>query len=654
MDGDIRFNIGANTAQFDAKMARVADSANTTGAKLKQAFSGLGGILVGGSVVAGLNSLLSKMDNVSDAAKRLGASSEDIQRVGNAAQIVGTDMDAVARSMNKMGVQANKAARDGGDLADAFDRVNIDPAAFAASGLADRIRMVAKAQQEANGDATKMAELLEVVGVRAANINFAELVSEMNNVNVVADATVQALADANDQLDKMKQNATIFGANLLKALVIEPAERLGNIMAGGVGQTNAEIDAEQMRANAQARLRQRGELLPDDSTTKKVSKFVGGPVPATVEESVPGPNAEENVRRINAELEKMKAELEAAKAPTVAISDELDKQGSKAEKRNEQQRELKQLALEIREAEAAGNETLAANLREYEALIKASIEYEGDLEMAARDVNAAHKERLRLQEQALQKSIAQIEKEVELAETMAFGTDEAKKKAEWMKTYDSVLEKTGRDDLARRAANAETAEPERGASPSGGGSSSGGGGGTSAPRPGTALDALRKAAETDASARANLFRIEADKNRRTERVSELMDGRFFSSAANTQLRAERDAERRAQDFMNRRAATAGLFTWEIPDLDNIPTRNMGELEKRFRQHNPFSTREDFDRFVRDQQKTPEERLREEEKAAEGRSGSGTSAADPMAAIMSFLTATFGDFKDRVPQNALTT
>jgi hypothetical protein len=223
-----------------------------------------------------------------------------------------------------------------------------------------------------------------------------------------------------------------------------------------------------------------------------------------------------------------------------------------------------------------------------------------------------------------------------------------------MKTYDSVLEKTGRDDLARRAANAETAEPERGASPSGGGSSSGGGGGTSAPRPGTALDALRKAAETDASARANLFRIEADKNRRTERVSELMDGRFFSSAANTQLRAERDAERRAQDFMNRRAATAGLFTWEIPDLDNIPTRNMGELEKRFRQHNPFSTREDFDRFVRDQQKTPEERLREEEKAAEGRSGSGTSAADPMAAIMSFLTATFGDFKDRVPQNALTT
>lgn len=647
MDSSIKFNVSANTAQFQSGMREVDNVAKGTAAGIKSAFAGVGSLLAGGAIVSGIQNILSKMDNVSDAAKRLGASSEDIQRVGNAAQIVGTDMDAVARSMNRMGVQANKAAREGGSIAEAFERVNIDPAAFAAAGLADRIRMVAKAQQEANGDATKMAELFEVVGVRAANINFAELVSEMGNVNVVADATVQALADANDQLDKMKQNATIFGANLLKALVIEPAERLGNIMAGGVGQTNAEIDAEQMRANAQARLRQRGELLPDDSTTKKVSKFVGGPVPATVEESVPGPNAEENVRRINAELEKMKAELEAAKAPTVAISDELDKQGSKAEKRNEQQRELKQLALEIREAEAAGNETLAANLREYEALIKASIEYEGDLEMAARDVNAAHKERLRLQEQALQKSIAQIEKEVELAETMAFGTDEAKKKAEWMKTYDSVLEKTGRDDLARRAANAETAEPERGAS-SGGGGGGNTGGGTSAPKPTTALDALRKAAETDARARADLFRIEAEKNRRTERVSELMDGRFFSTAANTQLRAERDAERRAQDLMSRRSATDALFG------EGGRTRNAGELQRRFLETAPFSERfgnpKAFENFMREQTLT--EAQRKERDAESSTASSKEEKQSQNLATEGTLIRLVQEVINRLPQNAL--
>jgi hypothetical protein len=105
-------------------------------------------------------------------------------------------------------------------------------------------------------------------------------------------------------------------------------------------------------------------------------------------------------------------------------------------------------------------------------------------------------------------------------------------------------------------------------------------GGTSTPKPTTALDALRKAAETDARARADVFRIESEKNRRTSRVPELMDKRFFSSAANIELRAERNAEKSAQDAMSRR----------------------------------FGASEDFDRFVRDQQMTPEERARAEERA----------------------------------------
>jgi hypothetical protein len=214
-----------------------------------------------------------------------------------------------------------------------------------------------------------------------------------------------------------------------------------------------------------------------------------------------------------------------------------------------------------------------------------------------------------------------------------------------MAEYNRRIKDGATDEQARRFANAETYEPP--ATTPTGAARGGSGGGTSTPKPTTALDALRKAAETDARARANLFRIEADKNRRTERVSELMDGRFFQSAANTQLRAERNAERRAQDLMSRRSATDSLFG------KDSPLKNMGELQNRFRQQNPFGKREDFDRFVRDQQMTPEERTREEEKNAKGGSGNAA-AADQMAGIMAFLTATFGDFKKRVPQNALVT
>jgi hypothetical protein len=174
-----------------------------------------------------------------------------------------------------------------------------------------------------------------------------------------------------------------------------------------------------------------------------------------------------------------------------------------------------------------------------------------------------------------------------------------------------------------------------------------GGKGAKADKPTTALDALRKAAETDARARADLFRIEADKNRRTERVSELMDGRFFQSTANTQLRAERDAERRAQDLMSRRSATDSLFG------KDSPLKNMGELQNRFRQENPFGRREDFDRFVRDQQMTPEERTRAEESARNAEGGKSQAAQIALATEAS-LQSLIKEIQDRLPQNALTT
>jgi hypothetical protein len=140
------------------------------------------------------------------------------------------------------------------------------------------------------------------------------------------------------------------------------------------------------------------------------------------------------------------------------------------------------------------------------------------------------------------------------------------------------------------------------------------GGGTSAPKPTSALDALRKAAETDARARADVFRIEAEKSRRTSRVPELMDKRFFSSAANIELRAERNAETRARDAMSRR----------------------------------FGVSEDFDRFVRDQQMTPTERAR----AEESRETEGQTPRQAALATEASLQQLIKEITERLPQDAL--
>ena len=66
MDGGIKFDVSANTARFDADMARVANSANTASAKIQQAFSGLGGILAGGALATGMATILKKMGDIED------------------------------------------------------------------------------------------------------------------------------------------------------------------------------------------------------------------------------------------------------------------------------------------------------------------------------------------------------------------------------------------------------------------------------------------------------------------------------------------------------------------------------------------------------------------------------------------------------------
>ncbi len=258
MDSSIKFNVSANTAQFQSGMRQVDTVAKSTAAGIKQAFSGVGSMLAGGAVVGALSGLLKKMDDISDGARRIGISAEEFQKIGNAADLVGTSVEAVNRAMIRAGVAANKAAREGGDMAEAFARASLDPAKFAAAGLEERIKMVAEAQRAANGDARQMSELFEAIGVKAAGIDFSALAQEMANVNAASNDTVEALARANDELDKAKQKATIFGASLLKTLVNDPAERLGSFLGGAGLKTIRELEEIEARAGAISQLTREG------------------------------------------------------------------------------------------------------------------------------------------------------------------------------------------------------------------------------------------------------------------------------------------------------------------------------------------------------------------------------------------------------------
>jgi hypothetical protein len=270
VDSSIRFNVSADTAQFQSGMRQVDAAAQSTAAGIKQAFSGVGSLLAGGAVVGAMTGLLKRMDDISDGARRIGISAEEFQKIGNAAALVGTNVETVNKAMLRAGVSANKAAREGGDMAEAFARASLDPAKFAAAGLEERIKMVAEAQRAANGDARQMSELFEAIGVKAAGIDFSALAQEMVNVNAASNETVEALARANDELDKAKQNATIFGASLLKALVTDPAERLGSFLGGAGFKTIKELEEIELRAQAIAQLTSEGLLGGNDAEAARL------------------------------------------------------------------------------------------------------------------------------------------------------------------------------------------------------------------------------------------------------------------------------------------------------------------------------------------------------------------------------------------------
>lgn len=675
MDGAVKFNVSANTAQFDSAMGRVGNSAKTAGDKVRAAFSGLGGMLAGGAIIAGMSNILRKMDDISDRARRLGMSAVEIQKIGNAAELVGTNVETVARAMNRAGVAANKAAREGGALAEAFARVNIDPAKFAAADLEERIKMVAKAQQAASGDAQKMANLFEAIGVKAAGIDFTALAEEMGNVSAASNETVEALARANDELDKAKQNATIFGANLLKG-ISDAAEIFGNAFGGGVSQTNEQLDAKIERDNAIGMLRTEGKLLPSDTTT--VTRGVANPTARDFreglawQEQVKGQNDLANDKmieeRIASQRELNRAKEEEARLAKASADAERE-QTSTAENRAKAESEalkfkqyMLDIDLKIKEAQAAGDQDRADSLQKIKDWTEAAIKYEGDLDMAARDVNASLKERLRLKDQEIAKQQQSIEAELKHIETMAFGTDEAKAKAEWMDEYNRRISEGATDEQAKRFANAATFKPQEEMSYGGGGGGGSGGGGLGPAVSGAPMSENMRVAQLRGAARQAT---------RDQRASELASRGMFRSAIRAQDAGQRAYDRAMQsaadrdmagqyDFAGRPAGNMGEAMSGIADkigkmeaLDRMRNAEGYDPTKGETENMANAMRQGaFNDMAKEQSMTPEERKAMESKPADSGGGGGggsDKAADPIQGTLDLIVSLM---QERLPIRVL--
>jgi hypothetical protein len=170
----------------------------------------------------------------------------------------------------------------------------------------------------------------------------------------------------------------------------------------------------------------------------------------------------------------------------------------------------------------------------------------------------------------------------------------------------------------------------------------------SAPRPQSALDRLRQSAQDDPRARAEMFRIQNEQSRTTDRAGTLREGGMFRSAANAEIRGERRAEQRAENFRAREIAT-----------ERFGGRNMGEAFRNFREmmseQGVFgSNQKDFEKWAATQAKSEKERQQEELEggAGGGKGGKGGGGTDPLNTVVSKLDSIIKEITERLPQNAL--
>jgi hypothetical protein len=643
------FKFGADTTEYNKaveamprkiKQAAQQIEANTNSitsgfGKLQNVMASVGVAFSGTIIVAQLRRVMEHFDRVYDLSVRFGTSAESIQRVGEAARLSGSDIDMVARAMTKAGVAATQAVNEGGAIAETFERAGINAREFERSSLDQKLLTVAQAFKAANGDASKQNEILKLIGMRAADLiplisNVEGLKSAMADASVVSDEAVKKIADANDRLDKLgfQMQANVFapaiiGATDLLARIkdinsnsgaLEKYLRIqGALLTGGAslivgGKTPEERQREADREQAVTNLQNRGQLpksLPTDMNLlqqKQMELFIEKEIlKIETERAKAKEDALNNQRNLNNELD------------TTVTNNERDKQATEEKKALMQ--EIARINLQIKEAQAAGNDALAADLTEFKDLLEAGIKYEGDMEAAARDVNAAYKERLRLKDEEIAKQQASIEAELKHAEAMAFGTDEAKAKAEWMAEYNRRIKDGATDDQARRFANAETYEPPTTTTTGAVGGGSGGGGGRMAPpKPKTAKDY-----ETE-------MRAAAAAGPHSGRARDHQERGFYGAAG----RAMERADKAAQAVRDR--ADVSRFLKE-----QYGAGNMGEAYEKYRDMTGMDrdSREEFEKKSKEKAKgfeswareaaKPEEEKKRDQKAAKDGSQSGGGA-----------------------------
>lgn len=295
--------------------------------------TGLGFLGIGAGV-AGMKAIMDEFDRIKDLGEQLNQTPEAIQKIGIMAQQSGSDVEAVARALNRIN---KELARPQGRSV--LKELGMDAAHFKGLEADQQVIELAEAFQKAEAGGKGLRETYDLIGKSAAELlpllraNTGEL-REMAERKVVTNEQVQMIGRFNDGLDETirltKVGAVMLGDELAMALrqVGEAMRDLG--------------EGDELGSGMDRFLEESGAKMGDEAAQR------------------------EKGRKAKVAAEELKAKKEQIEAMRVLLMKERDKtmndEATAGDKLFKKRMELARLDDEIKGAQTGGSEAKALEL----------------------------------------------------------------------------------------------------------------------------------------------------------------------------------------------------------------------------------------------------------------------------------------------------
>jgi hypothetical protein len=212
---EVNVKVGMNNSAFSKGLDSMKKQAQGWAASVGKIFVGAFAFQ---KVVSIFANLATELDRVGKLATRLGESVEDIQRIGHAAKLAGTDIEEVVKVMTRLTLEA---AKSGAKL----EAAGISVEAFMGASSKGKVLLFAKAFDEANGDAAKHLAIMEALGARGQNLlpmiaqGYEAVSKQMGETAVHSEKIVRGVEFFNDTLATLAQKGKVALMEIVKALV---------------------------------------------------------------------------------------------------------------------------------------------------------------------------------------------------------------------------------------------------------------------------------------------------------------------------------------------------------------------------------------------------------------------------------------------------